>query len=53
MFPKQRGWFRITDAHLHPHIKARMEQRGVAREELEWTLNEGWDATDALVLSAK
>ncbi len=24
-----------------------MEQRGVTREELEWTLNEGWDATDA------
>lgn len=38
---------RITEADLHPHLKARMEQRGIAREEIERTLNEGWDAADA------
>lgn len=38
---------RITEADLHPHLRARMDQRGIGREEIERTLNEGWDATDA------
>ncbi len=38
---------RITDADLHPHLSDRMEQRGVTREEMERTLNEGWNAADA------
>jgi len=38
---------RLSDADLHPHLRARMAQRGVTREELERTLNEGWEATDA------
>lgn len=39
--------FRITDADLHPHVKARMDQRGIRREEIERTLNEGQEARDA------
>jgi len=37
---------KLTEADLHPHLKARMRQRGITREELERTLNEGWEATD-------
>lgn len=37
----------ITEEDLHAHLKARMSQRGVTREEIERVLNEGWDATDA------
>ncbi len=36
----------ITEADLHPHLRARMSQRGVSREEIERTLNEGWEAAD-------
>ncbi len=39
--------FRISEADLHPHLRARMRQRGVTQEEIEQTLNEGWRATDA------
>ena len=31
----------------HPHLLARMEQRGVTAEEIERTLREGWMALDA------
>ena len=37
----------ITDTDLHVHLKARMVQRGISKEELERTLNEGWIAGDA------
>jgi hypothetical protein len=37
---------RITHRDLHPHLRARMHQRGVTREEIERTLNEGWEAAD-------
>jgi hypothetical protein len=36
----------ITPADLHPHLQARMNQRGISRDEIEQTLNEGWDAID-------
>lgn len=39
--------FRLSEADLHPHLKARMDQRGITREEIEQTLNEGWEAIDA------
>ena len=39
--------FRITQADLHSHLWARMQQRGVRREEIERTLNRGWEAPDA------
>lgn len=38
---------RITDADLHPHLRGRMDQRGVTRNEIERTLTEGRDAADA------
>ena len=38
---------RITGDDLHSHLRARMKQRGITREEIEQTLNEGWEATDA------
>jgi hypothetical protein len=31
----------------HPHLLARMEQRGITLEEIERTLAEGWAALDA------
>ena len=37
----------IAETDLHPHLKARMQQRGVTQAEIELTLNDGWDATDA------
>jgi len=37
----------VTEDNLHPHLKARMQQRGVTRKEIECTLNEGWKAADA------
>ncbi|RLC71804.1 MAG: hypothetical protein DRI52_04590 [Chloroflexi bacterium] len=43
----KRQRIRITDADLHPHLRARMHQRGISREEIERTLNEGWEASDA------
>lgn len=39
--------FRVAEADLHFHLRMRMQQRGVTREEIERTLNEGWEATDA------
>jgi len=41
--------FHISEADLHPHILARMQQRGVTREEIEQTLKKGWQATDAKI----
>ena len=38
---------KIVDNDLHTHLKARMEQRGITRVEIERTLNEGWKAKDA------
>jgi hypothetical protein len=37
----------ITEADLHPHLRARMAQRGVSFEEVTKTLAEGWPALDA------
>lgn len=37
---------KIKEDDLHAHIKARMRQRGVLIEEIEKTLNEGWNADD-------
>ena len=36
----------VTECHLHPHLIARMRQRGITRQEIERVLNEGWEATD-------
>lgn len=37
----------LTSADLHPHLQARMHQRGITLDEIEGALNEGWDAADA------
>jgi hypothetical protein len=44
---EDRKHIQITESDLHFHLRMRMRQRGVTREEIEWTLNEGWEATDA------
>jgi len=36
----------ISSSDLHPHLLARMRQRGVTVEEMEETLNHGWEASD-------
>ena len=38
---------KIADGDLHPHLKARMAQRGITKDEMEKVLNEGWPAADA------
>ena len=40
---------RISSSDLHPHIEARMRQRGVTIDEIETTISLGWDADDAKV----
>jgi Domain of unknown function (DUF4258) len=37
----------VAEEDLHLHLKARMRQRGVTRQEIEQILNQGWEATDA------
>ena len=38
----------IRKSDFHEHIKARMLQRGISIEEIETTINRGWDADDAV-----
>ena len=38
---------RIDCSKIHPHIRARMRQRGISKQELEITLEKGWEALDA------
>ncbi|MCR4293156.1 MAG: DUF4258 domain-containing protein [Candidatus Kuenenia sp.] len=37
----------LNDSDLHPHLIARMQQRGVTKEEIEHVLNEGIETMDA------
>lgn len=37
----------LKDSDIHPHLRARMMQRGVTIDEIETVLNEGWEAIDA------
>ncbi len=41
------GKRKLSDTDIHPHLRARMLQRGVTREQIEETLERGRDATDA------
>ena len=41
------GKFRLTSADLHPHLLARMQQRGVTAAEIEEIVSVGWAAADA------
>ncbi len=40
-------WVYITESDLHPHLKSRMIQRGISLQEIEFTLNNGWESSDA------
>jgi hypothetical protein len=37
----------MSKVDYHPHLLARMEQRGISTDEIERTLEVGWEATDA------
>ncbi len=37
----------ITQDDLHHHLKARMRQRGISLEDINQTLSEGWESTEA------
>jgi hypothetical protein len=39
---------KVKESDLHPHIRARMVQRGISIIEIEETLRSGWDANDAV-----
>lgn len=34
------------DFEIHPHLLARMQQRGITKDEIQMALNEGKDAAD-------
>jgi hypothetical protein len=36
----------LSAIDFHPHLRARMFQRGVTRDEVERTLRDGWQAKD-------
>ncbi|MEE8329195.1 MAG: DUF4258 domain-containing protein [Thermodesulfovibrionia bacterium] len=38
---------KIRDAGIHHHLRARMLQRGISKEEIEMTITKGWSAEDA------
>jgi hypothetical protein len=38
---------RLSATDFHPHLRARMLQRGITRGEVERTLRDGWEARDA------
>lgn len=40
------GQWHFTQSDLHPHLQARIEQRGISIDEIERTLNVGWEALD-------
>ena len=37
----------INESDIHHHLRTRMQQRGISKEEIENTINKGWDAVDA------
>lgn len=39
--------FKLSDKDIHNHLKMRMIQRGITKEEIEKTMNYGWDASNA------
>ncbi len=42
-----KGKTKLSERDFHPHIKARMNQRGITKEEMGKTLSKGWEADDA------
>ena len=43
---------KLVVSDFHPHLEARMRQRGVTKEELQRTLDDGWEADDAKIGTA-
>ena len=41
------GRIKLSNSDIHPHLRARMLQRGITKEEIEETLKKGKNATDA------
>lgn len=39
--------YKISEANLHPHLRARMKQRGVSLSEMQRVMTEGWEVGDA------
>ena len=37
----------ISELDIHPHLKARMSQRGITIAEIVRVINEGWEVSDA------
>ncbi len=37
----------LKETGIHAHLRGRMQQRGISIEEIETTINSGWDAKDA------
>jgi len=40
---------KIKDADIHDHLQARMRQRGITLDEIQGTLDKGWNAEDVRV----
>jgi len=38
----------VSENEIHVHLRARMVQRGIVKEEIERVLNDGWNADDAV-----
>lgn len=38
---------KVKDTDIHHHLRVRMLQRGITKEEIEITINKGWGAEDA------
>jgi len=38
---------KIKDTDIHHHLRARMLQRGIGKEEIEITINKGWSTGGA------
>lgn len=36
----------FNESDIHPHLRDRMQQRGISLEDVETTINEDWDAED-------
>lgn len=37
----------LTDEQFHPHLRRRMEQRGITEQEIRETVQQGWLCSDA------
>lgn len=40
------GGFRLSEEAIHDHLRGRMLQRGITSQNIERTLNQGWDTSE-------